>query len=135
MGVSILLVGRHLPKGALSSPGPGLYPTLLAVMLLILSSFLIIRRGKESEGKSFPPLAIVARRICPAYAALIGYVILLDYLGFVTVSLILMFFLFTKIGRLRWYTAVSSAVLSIGGAYVVFELLLRTNLPKGPIGF
>jgi len=35
----------------------------------------------------------------------------------------------------RWYVALSSAVLCIGLAYILFDVLLKSSLPKGVFGF
>ena len=136
VGIAILWEGRHLSKGGFSSPGPGLFPALLATILIILSFFLIIPKGKkEGEGNPFPALAILLRRLLPVYAALIAYFLLLEYLGFVVAGMLLMFFLFVKVGHLRWHTALLSGLISIGAAYLVFVVLLKGNFPKGMLGF
>ena len=69
------------------------------------------------------------------FAALVAYFLFLEYLGFVIVSFLLMFFLFLWVGRQRWYVAFLSAVICIGLAYVLFEILLKSNLPRGVFGF
>jgi hypothetical protein len=71
----------------------------------------------------------------PIYAALLAFVGLLDFAGFILLALLLMFFLFVKISYLKWYTAMSAAFVSTGITYLIFEVILKSSFPKGPLGF
>ena len=134
LGAAVLWQGWHLSVGSLRTPGPGFFPMLIAVILMILSLFLILRRGsKGDEGASVARRSII--RMVSAFVALLGYFFFLEYLGFVICSFLLMGFFFLSIARQRWYVALSSAVVCIGLAYILFEVLLKSNLPKGLFGF
>ncbi len=135
-GLTILLEGRHLPMGGFRAPGPGLFPLLLAVMMMISSLFLIIPRGRENiaQGAS-SSWSSSLRRITPVYIVLLAYFVFLKSLGFIVAGFLLMTFLFAKVASLRWYIAVSGALISIGLAYLIFEILLQSHLPKGGLGF
>jgi putative tricarboxylic transport membrane protein len=134
LGAAILWQGRHLSVGSLRTPGPGFFPTLIALTLMILSLFLILRRSSKGvEGASFARRSII--RMVSAFVALLGYFFFLEYLGFVISSFFLMGFFFLSIARQRWYVALPSAVVCIGLAYILFEVLLKSNLPKGLFGF
>jgi hypothetical protein len=65
----------------------------------------------------------------------VAYFLLLEYLGFVVVSFLLMLFLFLWVGRQRWFVAFLSAAACIGLAYLLFDVLLKSNLPRGVFGF
>jgi putative tricarboxylic transport membrane protein len=134
LAFGIFWQGRGLSIGSLHAPGPGFFPALIAAVLVLLSLFLMIGGGKrESEEDAVSAPAII--RMLVLFAALVAYFLLLEYLGFVVVSFLLMFFLFLWVGRQRWYVAFSSAVTCIGLAYVLFEMLLKSNLPRGVFGF
>ena len=136
LGIGILWEGGHLTRGTLSHPGPGFFPTLLAILLIILSLFLIIPKWKkEEEGETFPPWPAFYKQLMPIYAALLAFVGLLDSVGFILLALLLMFFLFVKISYLKWYTAMSAAFVSTGITYLIFEVILKSSFPKGPLGF
>lgn len=134
LGIGILWQGRHLSVGSLRVPGPGFFPTILAVVLIILSLFLIIPIGNK-EKKKQPFIVNFYIRVLTVFVALLAYFSLLEYLGFVFMSFILMSFLFVSIGSYRWYIGLLSAFISIGLAYLLFEVLLMSNLPKGVFGF
>jgi putative tricarboxylic transport membrane protein len=134
LGAAIFWFGRGLSIGTLRAPGPGFFPILIAAVLVVLSLFLMIGGGKrESEEDAASAPAII--RILVLFAALVTYFLLLEYLGFVVVSFLLMFFLFLWVGRQRWHVAFLSAAICIVLAYVLFEILLKSNLPRGVFGF
>lgn len=132
LGIAILWQGRSLSVGSLRAPGPGFFPTLLAAILILLSAFLVISRPK-SEGYSFSARHL--GRVSMVFAALLVYFIFLEYLGFVIMSFLLMAFCFMWVDRQQWYTALFWAFVSIGLAYLLFDILLKSNLPRGILGF
>ena len=134
LAFAVFWQGRGLSIGSLHAPGPGFFPALIAAVLVILSLFLMIGGGKkEGEEDDVSGPAII--RMLVLFAALVAYFLFLEYLGFVIVSFLLMFFLFSWVGRQRWYVAFLSAVICIGLAYLLFEILLKSNLPRGVFGF
>jgi putative tricarboxylic transport membrane protein len=134
LAFTIFWQGRGLSIGSLHAPGAGFFPLLIAAVLLLLSLFLMIKGGKsQSEEDAVSAPAII--RMLLLFAALVAYFLLLEYLGFVIVSFLLMSFLFLWVGRQRWYVAGLSAVVCIGCAYLLFEILLKSNLPRGVFGF
>ena len=143
LGFAILWQGRSLTIGSFRSPGSGLFPALMAVVILILALILIIFPPKEAAAKPTECATKIdtARtlrsvlRIALVFAALLAYAFLLEYLGFVTVSFVLMVLLFVAFGSESYWRAILKAVLFTGLAYALFELLLKSNLPRGPLGF
>jgi|GEM_PF-2215589 len=135
-GVGILWEGRHLTRGNLSHPGPGSFPALLATLLIILSLFLMIPKGKKGEEeRTFPPWFIFYRQLIPVYVALLAFIGLLEFFGFIILTFLLMFFLFVKISYFKWHTAMLAAFVSTGITYLIFGMILKSSFPKGQLGF
>ncbi len=134
LAVVILWQGRGLSFGSLHAPGPGFFPMLIAAVLVILSLFLIIPAAKGVSEEN-PLSAHSTIRMLVVFAALVAYFFFLEYLGFVIISFLLMAFLFLWVARQKWYFALSSAVICIGLAYILFDVLLKSNLPRGVFGF
>ncbi len=120
--------------GSLHAPGAGFFPVLIALILMILSLFLIIPARKKQDGGTRRPAQSFHRTLV-VFVVLVGYFLLLEYLGFVIVSFFFMAFLFLWVARQKWYLALSSAGICVGLAYILFEVLLKSNFPKGVFGF
>jgi putative tricarboxylic transport membrane protein len=134
LGLAIIWQGRGLSFGTLSAPGPGFFPFLLAGVLIVLSvPVFFMGQAKEGEDRFFTATGL--RRVGSVFLALIAYYVLLERLGFLPVSFLLMAFLFAFIAKYVWHKALVCAFLSTGLAYLLFEILLKSNLPKGALGF
>ena len=132
LGAGILWEGRHLGMGSVNGPGPGFFPNLVAILMIILSLFLILPKRK-AEGEPFSGKSI--GRIAIVFAALLAYSFTLEPLGFVLVSFLLMAYLFKAFGgSKKWHVAVLWAFVSVGLAYLLFDVLLEGNLPRGIFG-
>lgn len=134
IGVCILWQGRDLTIGGFRSPGSGLFPMLIAVIMLVLSVLLMIFPPKK-EGGGPSVSARSAVRISVVFVALLLYAFLLESLGFLIVSFVLTSLLFVAFGSGSYWRAILKGAVFTGLAYALFEILLKSNLPHGPIGF
>lgn len=134
LGIYILWQERHLSFGRLSAPGPRFFPTVLAIILIILSLFLIISGGKkENPVQSFSVRS--AGRGLSVFASALAYFFSFEYLGFLITGFLLMIFLFIVVGSEKWHRAAMYAFISIGLTYLIFVALLKVTLPQGILGF
>ncbi|PYN27762.1 MAG: hypothetical protein DMD99_01320 [Candidatus Rokuibacteriota bacterium] len=125
--------GLALKLGSLNRPGPGFFPFWGGVVLGLLSIVLVVsslRRGATGGSplrpESAKPLVVVG--------ALLGYLLLLETLGFVAVTFSFLLFLF-RLERRGWAFSIVSAAAGAFVSYVLFQLWLKTQLPTGPLGF
>jgi len=125
--------GLSLKLGSLNRPGPGFFPFWGGVVLGLLSIVLVVSSRRRdaagrsrSQSESSKPLVVVG--------ALLGYLLLLETLGFVAITFLFLLLLF-RLERLTWtFSAVSAGVGALA-SYVLFQLWLKTQLPTGPFGF
>jgi hypothetical protein len=68
-------------------------------------------------------------------AVLFGYSLFLDTLGFLVSTFILLLMLFRFVEPQKWVVAMGGSALASIASYVVFELWLKTQLPRGILGF
>ena len=120
------------------TPGPQAFPILLGISLLILGTWLIIATllaGPHSR-TSAEKLAPVTRREIQIVAAGFGLLLVwgfaMDQIGFLLatppmVAVTLRWFLKEN----NWRKILINSVGLTLGTYVVFELLLKANLPHG----
>src|SRR5258705_10669512 len=124
--------GISLELGSLSRPGPGFFPFWGGVVLGLLSVVLIVgslrREAPRSRIRpdSSKPLVVVA--------ALLGYLLLLESIGFVAVTFLFLLLLF-RLEQRGWACRSVSAGVGAFASYVLFQLWLKTQLPTGPLGF
>lgn len=134
LGLAILWQGSSLAFGSFRNPGSGMFPALIAILMLALSAILIIVPPKtESRGPSVSGKVLV--RVCSVFTSLVLYAVFLEFLGFLIASFALTVFLFAVFASENYWSAVLKALVLTGLAYVLFDVLLKSNLPRGLLSF
>jgi hypothetical protein len=124
--------GFRLKLGTLNRPGPGFFPFWAGVVLALLSLALIASALKRPGLDSIAGLR--STKLLVVATALLGYLLLLETLGFVIVTCLFLFLLF-RLEQRSWIFSAVSALLGAFAAYGLFQLWLKTQLPVGPFGF
>jgi hypothetical protein len=62
------------------------------------------------------------------------YAITIDWLGFLTVTLVILFILYKAVGHLSLKVSLGGAILTAAIAYLLFKVWLNVQLPVGPLG-
>ncbi len=133
LGTVIFWQSRTLSIGSLRAPGPGFFPTLLAFILCLLSICLIVPRRRE-EGRKGAASPRSVTRVVLVSVFLLAYFYFFEFLGFAIISFLLMASLFLVVAGKRWHTSILWAFVSTGLAYLLFDVLLKSNLPRGVFG-
>jgi len=68
-------------------------------------------------------------------ASLFIYTWLMELLGFMIVTMLLFLFLLGIVEKKRWRFAALVSLIVTASSYLVFELGLESQLPKGLLGF
>ena len=121
-----------LKLGTLNQPGPGFFPFCGAVILGVLSLALLVRSrpgGAPESAAGFGSWTVLV-----VAGALLGYVMLLEVLGFVVVTFLFLLLLF-RLVRKGWMVSGLTALAGAVASYALFQLWLKTQLPRGPFGF
>jgi putative tricarboxylic transport membrane protein len=133
------IYSTNLGLGSLREPGPGLFPFLMSLLLISFSLILFIQSltGREGSdtGAVFWPGMAGAKRILFVLIGLFVYVFILEYLGYLLSTFLLVFFLMKFVEPQKWTTTFLGAFLIAFLSYLIFERWLRANLPSGPLGF
>lgn len=127
---------RALPLGSWHNPGPGFFPLGAGIFLGLLSGLNFLRSvlSKSPDAKErwvpkrWKTLALVM-------AALLAYASSLETVGFLIGTFLLMTFLFRAVEPQRWVVAIGGGALVSVATYAIFEVWLRTQLPRGILGF
>jgi len=145
LAVSLVLVGwaaflliqsRHLSFGSMRVPQTGFFPTVLAILLLILAAILFGQGFVGAEPGRGPDKILTEgwSRIGLTLAAMIAFALVLESLGFLLSTFFLMILLLRAIESQRWSKVVVVAVLTAIASYAIFGWILGIPLPGGLLG-
>ncbi|MEW6233698.1 MAG: tripartite tricarboxylate transporter TctB family protein [Chloroflexota bacterium] len=134
-GIIISYVAAGYGIGTPREPGPGYIAFLMGLVICLLSAILILQdlRSRVREPISGLFRGNMPRVLC-TLLALIGYTLLLPYLGFCVDSIILLYGLIILSGKRDHLVAGGIAVGVSVVSYYVFTRLLQTSLPVGVLG-
>jgi len=132
----ISIESYRLGLGNLHQPGPGFifFWTAIAMGTLSIAVFIRTWFGKRTgEGPIFGKENIL--KIILVLLSLFLYAFFMEALGFIPITLLLFIFLLGMIEKRRWVFTIFVSVAVTGISYLVFEIWLKSQLPKGILGF
>ena len=139
VGVSIILLfaAGRFNFGTLRVPQTGFFPRTLAILLLLLSLVLLVQalrhKAVEQGGVKIANEGWI--RIASTLAIMIGFALVLERLGFLLSTFLLMVFLLRAIEAPRWPKVFAVASATAFASYGLFGWLLGVPLPAGILGF
>jgi len=119
-------------------PGPGFLPFLSGVALVLVSLFVLLPalvQARETARRAFFPERESFRKVAIALAALFGFGIAMEYLGYLITTFLFMLVLGQIIERRGWGGVLALASGTAVISYLLFVVLLEVQLPKGVLGF
>jgi putative tricarboxylic transport membrane protein len=136
MGFSVLIffLCLELGIGKPQSPGPGFMPLLAAVLLFcltLLTMIFEIRKSNEGEERKSPLGLHELIKPGSLVISLVAYAFLLNVLGYVIATFLLLFVLFSFTEPQKWRKDLVSAAVIAVLSFVVFDKWLRVQLPDG----
>jgi hypothetical protein len=138
VGLAIALVSTTYGLGAAESPGTGFMPFLAGLAIFFFASIGAIHGFvKRRAGSPWKPIlqGVDWKKSFVVLAALIAYALLLKPLGFSLSTALFIAFLMRAVQPQKWPVVAAGAVGTALGAYAIFELWLKAQLPRGPWGF
>jgi putative tricarboxylic transport membrane protein len=132
-GVFVLAVSHDLPIGKLASPGAGMLPVLVTLLMMLFGLVIML------QGRSSPPLAEISWSDLP-HAAKVSVVAavaaaLYTPLGFILSMALMLFALVYVVERRSLAAALAFSIPIPLVTYGVFEHLLKTPLERGLFWF
>lgn len=134
--LAVCLESWRLNVGDLHAPGPGFLPFITGLLLglLALIAFFQALREKPSQGKPSLSFGTYLMKVGLLAGVLIAYVLLLNILGFIIGTFLLLLFLFRIMEPLKWRTVILASIITLVVVYLLFDFFLGTRLPKGILG-
>jgi putative tricarboxylic transport membrane protein len=130
LGAAAIFESAKLPLGTVRNPGQGFFPWWTSVVIVLLA--LVLLAQALTSRRSINPQA--PGRIAKVTALLLilaVYTFLLDFLGYLICTFLLVLFMLRATDPHRWPVALSTALLTAVGSYVVFAVWLSIPLPRG----
>jgi putative tricarboxylic transport membrane protein len=131
-GAAAAYESAKLPFGTVHSPGQGFFPWWISAAIFLLALLLLFQAltsrssvARKSSGR------IV--KVALLLVMLAAYTFLLEPLGYLLSTFLLVLFMLRAIDTQRWAVALSVAAVTSAGSYVVFALWLSIPLPRGPL--
>lgn len=132
IGTAFGCASLHHELGSSQRPGPGYFPLVLSVLLLLVGSALLWRTWRKQTPTTHHTAPLARRALVAVVCAVLLFGLLLPRLGlFITVPLVLAVadMAAGKFELRRWL--ISAMVLTLF-SWLVFNLGLSLNLPVSP---
>ncbi len=126
-GAVLAILARPIPLGTVGEPGPGFFPSVLGLALVVLGVLAALRARAERSTETVP---VLEPRAVATMLALAAAVLAFEPLGFLPTALLFLGVLFRALG-LGWRNAVLLSLAIGGGAWLVFDQALSVQLPSG----
>lgn len=136
VGLTFCIGSLNFGFSRMGTIGGGFFPflagiILISLSLIVLGSALTLKKDDDTVREKFLPQQDSWKRLLFALFALFAYVLVLKYLGFFVATFLFMIFLLRFIEPQRWVVVFTAAILTSAAAYIVFDLWLQVQLPKG----
>ena len=136
LGIAALAIWQSsiIPMGNIRQPGPGFLPFWVGVILALLSAvlwFQAVSRKPAAEPARFLSGEGKWPYVIAAGIALLIYAFLLEPLGFIISTFLLLIFLFRVIGKKSWRVGVTGAIVVTFFTHLIFRVALKVQLPRG----
>ena len=132
-GGYVIYESRLYGLGSLTDPGPGFLLFNSGIGLAGLSCLVFIKEIIKPDTESLPVLWEGVPWWKPAlcFLSLLIYTLIVSHLGFVLTTFLLLVYLFTIGRNERKIMALPIALGTVVIAYLVFDILLQCQLPRG----
>jgi len=135
IGLAILFNSLNLGLGSLSVPGSGFMP-FLAGALISFFAFLVLIGAIYRKGEVKQKLwtNIDYRKVSSVFVVLLLYIFLLEKIGFIIGTFLLISLIMLFIGSRGWLQSLIGGIIATIICYFLFNVWLQTQLPKGFLG-
>jgi putative tricarboxylic transport membrane protein len=126
-----LYESMKLPFGRVNTPAPGFFPTVLAVLLVLVSFVTSLAALRESDDSLEHTESVSLKKILWNLGALFAFALLLESLGFLATTILFLILLLRVVERRTWGLTVTMAFSAAVASYIILKRLLGIPLPVG----
>jgi putative tricarboxylic transport membrane protein len=127
----------RLTLGTINTPGPGFFPFSAGLIMLFLSLAALFQsiRKKNNVEKTTRQEPFRWWNIVIILAAVTAYAFSLEKIGFLINTFLFMCLLLKVVEPQSWRTAIIGGLITTIAANLVFNVIFRTQMPNGILGF
>ena len=134
VGIGIAISSLKYGFGTFHEPGPGFITFFAGAILTFLSLALFFssfRDRVDRGGLRNLWVGLEFGKVLYVILLLVAYTLMLKSIGFLISTFVLLFLLFRVKGSYRLRTILLMSFLVTTGSYLIFEIWLKAQLPKG----
>ncbi|MGP3911513.1 tripartite tricarboxylate transporter TctB family protein [Nonomuraea sp. 10N515B] len=126
IGVVAALMSWNLGVGSLSAPGPGMWPLVVSVAMVVIAAVLMLQSRPRGDEERFTKDVVT---VAIAAASLIAYAFLFELVGFEVPTIALLVLWLKGLGRESWRMTAVVSVVATAALYLLFITGLGVSLP------
>jgi hypothetical protein len=135
IGVVISFLAQRTGIGSLTEPGAGFVALVSGLFLIVIGLVMSIVRKEKADAHSRPaaPTGVSRRSFKLLYtiALLVFYALIIEPIGYVLTTFLVMFGLFREPERPRFVVPLFASLASVAVTYALFEVWLNARFPRG----
>ena len=133
LGIIFCTGGLKYKLSHFGSPGAGFFPFLFGLVLIGFSISLLVLSitGVKKPSEKFFPQKDSLRKILMAVLALLVYILVLPHTGFLLITFLFIVFTLRFFEPANWTSTLLAAFLTTVISFVLFEIWLGVQLPRG----
>jgi putative tricarboxylic transport membrane protein len=137
IGAVFMVESMRLGLGRIQRPGPGMLPMITGTGLSLVALYSLIKSllATVPAGDTQRFFGLHIGNVVLILFALVAYVLLFPWLGYLLGTFILLAFLFRASGFQHWRKILLWALLTTAVTYLVFSYWLKLRFPQGILGF
>jgi putative tricarboxylic transport membrane protein len=133
----ICVEAYRLKIGTIHDPGPGFFPFGAGLIMLLLSLAALLQSvtTKQKVEETSRQETFRWWNIVIILATITAYALSLEKIGFLINTFVFMSLLLKVVEPQPWKTAVIGGLITTLAANVIFNVIFRTQIPNGILGF
>jgi len=137
VGFFICLLGWRVDFGSFREPGSGFVAVFSGLFVALIGMILALSEifSKAEQSTAFDLRSAFKNiswfRLLYTIVVLFAYALLLDMLGYILTTFFVMGALFYDWERKRWFSSFFTSLVTTGASYLVFEVWLHCQFPRG----
>ena len=140
LGLFLAFQSFRLSVWSQFGPDEGFFPLAIAVVIIVLSLIILLKalhparaEGETGTAGTWRGKKETIFKVSFYTILMVAYGLLMERLGFLMASTLLLFPLAKIVERQSWTKALMLVGISIATSYILFACLLGVPLPKGPV--